>query len=62
MQFCVRCANTKWICDMHRGRPWNGPHACGCGAPGEPCPTCNRPGPDGLPELPEGFVVDVQKQ
>jgi hypothetical protein len=41
-------------------RPWEGPRACGCVAPGEPCPVCNRVDDDTLPELPEGFIVDIK--
>jgi hypothetical protein len=29
---------------------------------GEPCPVCNRPDADTLPELPEGFVVANKRE
>ena len=35
---CIRCLD---ICEAHDDRPWNGEEACGCGAPGMPCPSCN---------------------
>ena len=38
--------------------PWDGPHACGCGAAGAPCPTCNVPKPGEALRLPAGFVPD----
>jgi hypothetical protein len=60
MQFCDRCANCRWVCEAHPNRPWDGEHACGCGAPGEPCPECNRA--DGAPDLPKGFRVDVDEK
>jgi hypothetical protein len=31
---CARCRNTGWVCEAHDDRPWDGPHACGCDAPG----------------------------
>jgi hypothetical protein len=34
--------------------------ACCCGAPGEPCPVCNRADGDTVPELPDGFVIDTK--
>jgi hypothetical protein len=58
---CPRCYDTRWVCEAHPERPWEGgPRACGCGAPGEPCPICNRPEGDTAPALPEGFVVDTK--
>jgi hypothetical protein len=42
-------------------RPWEGPRACGCGAPGDPCPVRNRVDTGTEPELPEDFVVDIRK-
>lgn len=38
------------------------PCACGCGAPGAPCPICNRPDSDTVPELPDGFAVDTRSE
>jgi hypothetical protein len=60
MRFCARRDNCHWIREAHRDRPWDGPHACGCGAPCEPCPVCNRM--DGIPNLPEGFRVDMDNK
>jgi hypothetical protein len=46
----------------HDDRPWDGPHACGCGAPGAPCPTCDPADRDHPPRLPAGFVPDDEGQ
>jgi hypothetical protein len=59
MKFCARCDNYRWVCEAHPDRPWDGAYACGCGAPGEPCPVCNRADADTVPELPKGFRVDI---
>jgi hypothetical protein len=50
---CSNCSDTGHVCEEHPDRPWGGiccdeavrgvdcAHgACGCGAPGMPCPTC----------------------
>jgi hypothetical protein len=59
MQSCTHCGGCRWVCEAHPERPWDGPHACGCGAPGEPCPICNVPEGGAAPEMPEGFRVDL---
>jgi hypothetical protein len=59
---CARCDGCRWVCEAHPERPWEGQTACGCGAPGEPCPVCNRSDADNVPEMPEGFVVDVKRE
>jgi len=38
---CIRCLDTYRVCEAHDDRPWNDEEACGCGAPGMPCPSCN---------------------
>ncbi len=58
MRFCVRCDNTRWVCEGHTGRPWLGERACDCGAPGNPCPICNHCDEDDVPAMPDGFVAD----
>jgi hypothetical protein len=63
MRFCVRCDNCRFVREVHPDRPWEGPRTCGCVAPGDPCPVCNRMNADGepeLPKLPEDFVVDIR--
>src|ERR1700756_4011813 len=60
MRFCPSCDNCRWGCEAHRDRQWDGAHACGWGAPSEPCPLCNRADEDTVPELPDGFVVDIK--
>jgi hypothetical protein len=62
MMTCWRCDGCRWVCEAHPERPWEGPLACGCGAPGEPCPICNRPDGDTAPKLPDGFVVDTKSE
>jgi hypothetical protein len=61
MRFCLRCDNGRWVCEAHTDRPWEGPRACDCGGAGAPCPVCNRPDDDAIPEMPEGFVVDIKR-
>jgi hypothetical protein len=55
---CTRCCDTYWVCEAHDDRPWDGEKACGCGAPGMPCPSCNASSPDNPPRLPAGFHRD----
>jgi hypothetical protein len=59
VKYCARCANERWVCEAHDDRPWGGEHGCTCGAAGEPCPICNKVGPEAVPEIPDGFVVDT---
>jgi hypothetical protein len=42
-------------------RPWDGPKACNCGAAGAPCPWCNQYDADTTPRMPEGFLVEIDK-
>jgi hypothetical protein len=55
---CWQCDGSGRVCESHPKRPWEGEHACGCGAAGMRCPICN-PG-DGLtaPQMPRGLVDD----
>jgi hypothetical protein len=55
---CTRCQDTYWVCEAHDDRSWDGENACGCGAAGMPCPTCNPADKDHPPRLPAGFVRD----
>jgi hypothetical protein len=34
---CSLCEDAGWVCEIYRDKPWEGPHACQCGAPGAPC-------------------------
>ena len=38
---CSLCEDCGWVCETHPDRPWEGEHACTCGAAGAPCPRCN---------------------
>jgi hypothetical protein len=58
MKWCARCHNMRWVCEAHPDLPWEGDFGCKCGAPGEPCPICNRADDETTPELPEGFKID----
>jgi hypothetical protein len=58
---CKRCDGCRWVCEAHPDRPWEGPNACGCGAPGAPCPACNKPDDNSSPALPVGFEVENQE-
>ncbi|WP_316172162.1 MULTISPECIES: hypothetical protein [unclassified Bradyrhizobium] len=59
LERCPRCDGTRWICEAHPDLPWeDSPRGCRCGAPGDPCPVCNRADADTPPELPSGFEVD----
>jgi len=40
---CTHCEDVGWVCEDHPEKPWEGPHACNCGAAGMPCPVCNVP-------------------
>jgi hypothetical protein len=59
---CTLCEDSGWVCEEHPGRPWEGPNACPCGAPGAPCPWCNMPAEGETPRMPDGFKVDVDKK
>lgn len=52
---CTQCEDTHWVSENHADRPWEFPHACGCGGAGAPCLICNAAGTDELPLLPKGF-------
>jgi hypothetical protein len=34
------------MCENHPDQPFNGVHACNCGAAGTPCPVCHPSTPD----------------
>jgi hypothetical protein len=54
-KFCLRCYDARWVCEAHPDMPWvNSPRGRKCGAPGDPCPSCNRAEPGSLPALPAG--------
>jgi hypothetical protein len=59
---CALCQDCGWVCETHPANPWEGPHACPCGAPGAPCPACNAANGAEAPRLPDGFKTDVDKK
>jgi hypothetical protein len=58
---CIQCEDTGWVCEDHLARPWEGPHACPCGAAGAPCPACNAPPEGAPPRMPSGFKPEAGK-
>jgi len=61
--WCCQCDNLRWVCEAHRDLPWGeGQRVCRCGAPGEPCPACNRVDGDTVPEMPDGFIPDLENE
>ena len=59
---CLQCEGCGWICEEHPGRPWEGQHACPCGAAGMPCPLCNQPAEGEEPRLPDRFRTESDKK
>ena len=57
---CPVCEDSSWVCEEHPQEPWDGEHACGCGAPGMPCSECNS-APCAAPRMPSGFKTEVDK-
>lgn len=58
---CFRCEDSGWVCENHPDCPWQGEHACGCGAAGAPCAACNRPDRGEAPRMPAGFKTLLDK-
>jgi hypothetical protein len=56
---CTLCEDCGWVCGSHPDRPWQGEHACNCGAPGMPCAWCPAEGE--TPRIPEGFKTEFDK-
>jgi hypothetical protein len=56
---CSLCEDCGWVCESHPARPWEGEHACTCGAAGAPCPWCNvgRIAPDAGGVRRKGFTA-----
>jgi hypothetical protein len=58
--------DTFWVCEAHPGLPFDfgpSPRGCKCGAPGMPCPDCNRSaGPDEPPKMPPGVKVTLDNK
>jgi hypothetical protein len=59
---CSLCEDCGWVCENHPARPWEGEHACTCGAAGAPCPRCNVPEKDEAPRLPEGLQDRIRQR
>ena len=54
---CWQCDGSGRVCESHPKRPWEGEHACGCGAAGMRCPICN-PRDWTAPQMPRSLVDD----
>ena len=59
---CGLCEDTGWVCENHPGKPWDGDHACGCGAAGMPCMRCNPSDLDDPPRPPAGMHIELDKE
>ena len=57
---CSLCEDCGWVCESHPNKPWEGEHACTCGAAGAPCPRCNAGDDD--PRMPKGFKTEFDKK
>jgi hypothetical protein len=63
MRYCLRCDNSRWVCETHDDRPFLGDNACDCGGAGAPCPACNRTDPSdpaNIPAMPPGFLIEAK--
>jgi hypothetical protein len=58
---CNLCEDCGWVCEDHPDAPWDGLHACICGAAGMPCPKCNPSDLDNPPRPPTGTRVNFDK-
>jgi hypothetical protein len=61
MTTCMRCFGCRWVCEAHPHMAWEGDYACGCGAPGMPCPFCNASDGVGSPKMPPAFIEDESR-
>jgi hypothetical protein len=59
---CALCEDCGWVCESHPDRPWEGGHACTCGAAGAPCPQCNPIDDDMVPRMPKGSKTELDKK
>jgi hypothetical protein len=62
---CERCDDTGWTCEAHDDRPWDSglsEHACRCGAPAIPCPSCNQSDPPDLTRAGAGVTANGHRQ
>ncbi|WP_159011093.1 hypothetical protein [Bradyrhizobium sp. S69] len=53
---------SGWVYERHTERPWDRDGACGCGAPGAPCPKCSGTNDGNAPRMPSGFTTQVDKK
>jgi hypothetical protein len=59
---CSLCEDFGWVCENHPERPWEGKHACICGAARVPCPQCIVIEDDEAPRMPDGFPTEFDKK
>jgi len=57
---CALCEDCGWVCEDHPDAPWDGIHACICGAAGMPCPQCN-PSDLGHPPRPPRISSSIRR-
>ena len=53
---------TLLVCENHPDTPWDGEHACTCGAAGMPCPQCNPSDLDHPPRPPAGTHIEFDEK
>jgi hypothetical protein len=58
---CALCGDCGWACERYPERPWDGDHACGCGAAGVPCVRFNPSDRDNPPRPPAGMRIEFDK-
>ena len=58
---CSLCEDAGWVCESYRDKPWEGPHACQCGAPGAPCTSLQCTNGGDARRMPGGFKTEVDK-
>jgi hypothetical protein len=59
---CTLCEDCGWVCEDHPDAPWDGTHACTCGAAGMPCPQCNPSDLGRPPRPPAGTHIEFDKK
>jgi hypothetical protein len=59
---CAICEDCGWVCEDHPDAPWDGKHACTCGAAGMPCPQCNPSDVSHPPRPPAGTHIEFDKR
>jgi hypothetical protein len=59
---CTLCEDSGWVCEDHPDAPWDGEHACICGAAGMHCPKCKPSDLSHPPRPPAGTHIEFDKK